>query len=455
MAEIAELLHRGIGQATISLCHRQDLDAGSIYFIDVASKLWSGLIIRIEACESESKCSAAVEGETGIAEPGMALKSAWACLRAGDPWGCERLLVRFDPSDLGESGHHAMATALVALDRPAEAESHFLAWIEAADLVGAARAKYGLAMLYARFHEKERRSDRHAAAILDGALTDLALARTADVNLDTTFDEVFNRNGYALLEFRRGKVQSALELLRSGLARLPDTSERNHLHRSVLLYNMAQVYRRIGKNAEAVDVYEQVLALDPNMPEYHCELAMSLLALGRESDALRAVQVALSLDPYIPESHALMGFIFTRCGQAAQAACSYSRADELTRTLRSAYECAFAVAAIGDHSRVLSLLDRWDISEMSPRDAGNFCALRAEAYIGLGLLGEATAELRAALELFPGDDRIARNLAEVLKLESLRQTPPWKSSDASGCQRVGDQRDARAASTLSRASWGD
>lgn len=424
LAEIAELLRRAVGEATLCLCCRQEPDPGSLYFLDVASRLWPDLSVCVESCGLESTCPGWVEDGCVADEPRVALSEAWAYLRAGDPWGCQRSLARLDPGDLGPRGNQAMATALVALDRPEEAEAYFLAWIGTADLLGAARAKYGLALLYARFHASNRRSDSRAAAILDSALSDLAEARAVDVDLDTTFEEVFNRNGYALLEFRQGCIQSTLDLLQSGLARLPDTSERNHLHRSVLLYNMAQVYRRVGRHADAVRVYEQVLALDPYMPEYHCELAMSLASLGRESEALAAVQVALFLDPYIPESHALLGYILTRCDRTVEAASSYGRAYELTGTLRSAYEYAFAAAAIGDHSRVLDILGQWDILELSPVEASNLSALKAEALVGLGLYGEAIAGLRMVLGRFPENGRVARNLATLVRLKPARRTQP-------------------------------
>jgi tetratricopeptide (TPR) repeat protein len=414
LGEIAELLARGLngGLAELVLCNPADTDAASQYFLDVASGLWPELSVRFQACSGRRACSAPVAHDTVVTHDAtQIIELAWHRLRVGDPWGCQALLQRLLPEQLGARGHQAMATALVALELPTDAEQHFHAWMEAGDALNAARAKYGLAMLKARFHRPELRSDAEAAEYLESALYDLSLARSQNPDLDTTFEEVFNRNGFALIEFRRGRIDEALKLLETGLLRLPDTSERNHLHRSVLLYNIAQVHRRVGDHAQAVESYQEVLALDPNMPEYHCELALSLLALGRADEALAHVRIALALDPYIPESHSLEGYVLAQMKRTRESLASHRRALELARTPRNAYAYAFYSNQVKEHLQTVDILGAWANADLGGDEVANFSALKAEALISLGREREALEELERASAACPDNPRIGKNLA--------------------------------------------
>ncbi len=118
------------------------------------------------------------------------------------------------------------------LGRTLEAEFCYLRWRDDPDPLGVAGADYGLSMLYARHHPPVLRSlDRtaehleHGYAVLDRV--------PADDTRDLTFHKVFNRNGYALVEFRRGRVEEAIDHLTQGIARLRNGSAVHHMHQTV------------------------------------------------------------------------------------------------------------------------------------------------------------------------------------------------------------------------------
>src|SRR5690606_40287522 len=113
----------------------------------------------------------------------------------------------------------------------------------------------------------------------------------------------FNRNGYALVEFRRGRVDAAIEHLTSGIEQLRNGTALHRMHQTVLIYNLAQRYRRIGRIDSAIDTYRELLGLDGKMPEYHMELAHCHVSKEQFSEALAALWEARDLGPSIQEVH--------------------------------------------------------------------------------------------------------------------------------------------------------
>src|SRR5205823_943743 len=103
---------------------------------------------------------------------------------------------------------------------------------------------YLLAMLYARYQKP--RDFAKGELYLDRGLEAMGQAELPEGEFH--FQSVFNRNGLAMIRNFQGRHQEAIELCRAGLMRLDHhlSIEKHRLHRSVLLYNMAQVYFAIG-----------------------------------------------------------------------------------------------------------------------------------------------------------------------------------------------------------------
>lgn len=424
LIEAAETIQGKFGSSPfLTICNVEDMDSGSAYFLGVAESIWAERSVRRIHC-TERDCigvTSDLARPEGIPHSEL-VELAWERLRVGDPWGCTILLEDSPPSERNARAHQALATAYVALDRPFEAEVHFLKWIEAGDALDSARGKYGLAMLLARFHVADRRDDSRAAHYLNSALGDLRMAREDSPSLDTTFEEVFNRNGFALLEFRAGRSDAALALLESGLERLPDSSPRNHLHRSVLLYNIAQVYRRVGEHEQAITMYQALLRLDPNMPEYHCEYALSLMAVGCLGKAIAEVKVALTLDPYVPESHALHGYLSMRAEEFQDALVHYRRACQLSPNFGNIYGYAYCANECGEYVTALEILAAAEGAHLSNHDRRNLASLNAEILVHLGKPRNALEGLMEALRMLPGDPVLMRNV-EVARQLLVQRKP--------------------------------
>ncbi|MFE9679785.1 tetratricopeptide repeat protein [Streptomyces sp. NPDC006259] len=335
-------------------------------------------------------------------------------LSLGDSWSSERILQiilqhRAEPAVWGKLGlSYAMQ------GRTMEAEFCYLRWRESPSVVAAAGADYALSMLYARHHPPFLRSLDKTAEFLEHGYAMLQDTQSANVeNLD--FHKVFNRNGYALVEFRRGNVEEAIALLTDGIAHLRSGSAKNHMHQTVLIYNLAQCHRRSGNHAQAIEVYEQLLDLDGKMPEYHMELAHCHLDLGNFPKALECLLTARTLGPSIQEVHSLLGFTYLRLDRVHEAVSSYRAAHEYAPDDRDAlYDLAYALGESEDPAPALKLLLCVDLSDLSAESAVKFLTLAAEQHAAVGDLTSAREALERVVMLAPDDSDARANLDQVV-----------------------------------------
>jgi len=74
-----------------------------------------------------------------------------------------------------------------------------------------------------------------------------------------------------------------------------------------------------GHFAEAVALYNQVLLLDPSLPEAHSNLGAALAHLGRIDEAKSSLRRAISLRPDYPEAYGNLGLALKRSGRLEEA----------------------------------------------------------------------------------------------------------------------------------------
>ncbi|WP_420237463.1 tetratricopeptide repeat protein [Telmatobacter bradus] len=189
------------------------------------------------------------------------------------------------------------------------------------------RLSYLIAMFYARY-SKPRNYEQGVAWLNRG------LAEVAEAGLSADeyhFESVFNRNGLAMIRAFQGRHLEAIDLCASGLARLNENlgTEKHLLHRSILLYNIAQVYVAIDKQEQALEAYSAVIEMDPNYSEYYNERGNLYLSAGRideaRADYLRAIELS---SPYY-EVHTNLGQCYRQMGLYKDALGAYSRSLDL------------------------------------------------------------------------------------------------------------------------------
>lgn len=425
LLEFADYVQRSVQTDTVlGVYNSAALDPASKYFASIFGRVCDRLTIEyrdgvggevLPLTEVEHEVHRLLSEPSRITHEGhrFLTRTAWQFLRNGDPWAAVAALDPLGADHRTGSENHALGSAQVSLGETVEAERNLQRYADSGSYRESAKAKYSIAMLYARHHPAHLRSDQKSAEILDSAFGDIESLVASDVRADVAFSQVFNRNGMALLLVRKGLHRAAVESLERGMARLDDDSDRDFLHKSVLIYNLAQIYRRTGKFAEAIVQYERLLRIDPNMAEYHCELALCHMEIDAYDTAVRILQHAVSLDPYVPESHALLGYCYGHTDEYESAAASHRIAWRLNPGPKTMYAYVFYLLKVHAYDEVIDVIDGCDMT-IPPELESNVSTCHAEALAGMGRRSEAVECLRALVIAHPHDGRARRNLKALI-----------------------------------------
>ena len=117
------------------------------------------------------------------------------------------------------------------------------------------------------------------------------------------FRKVFIDNGLAFVRARQGRYQEAVELCKAGYEFLTNQMGENRhlLHRSVLQYNIAQVYVMMGRLDEGLEHYHNAIRMDPYYSEYHNEVGNILQEQQRYRAAIGHYEQAIEYSAPYPE----------------------------------------------------------------------------------------------------------------------------------------------------------
>ncbi|WP_313916781.1 tetratricopeptide repeat protein [Tahibacter sp.] len=269
---------------------------------------------------------------------------------------------------------------------------------------------YTMAMLHCRFLPKR-----------DFALAEEYLQRSMDILDQTTLGEaerhylaVFNLNGVAFIRFQQGRLEDAIALCRDGFDRLDKhlNESQYRLHRSVLLYNIAQVYAGTRSYDEAIAYYTAAMEIDPRYSEYYNERGGVFLKVGRLDEAVADFQRAIQLSAPYFEVWTNLGQALRRAGKFAAAVEAYTHALDiephasLARIGRaqSQEQLGNAQAAIDDYSAALS---------RDGKDA-QLWSNRAVLLFEMGRIAEALSDLDEAVRRAPDVADLYENRAVAL-----------------------------------------
>lgn len=118
-----------------------------------------------------------------------------------------------------------------------------------------------------------------------------------------------------IVETARG-VEAGISMLREAIARDP-----RHLHAHV---NLGRAYSRADERDAAVEVYEEVVRLDPLTPRYQAEYGEALLLAGRPTEALPRLQDAVAMEP-VPQYWLVLGRAYEQLGRTTEAVEAYEQ----------------------------------------------------------------------------------------------------------------------------------
>lgn len=274
-----------------------------------------------------------------------------------------------------------------------------------------ARYCYLLSMLYARFLDPTDQDE--AERCLQRALDVLAAADLPEH--ERHFLTVFMMNGLAFVRLRQRRVQDALDLCSAGIARLNEhlDPQRHRLHRSVLLFNIAQVHAQIGPHEDAIEYFTQAMAMDPNYSEYYNDRGAVHFKMDHLHDAERDYLRAIELSPPYAEVWANLGQCYRAMQRMDDAIAAYSRALDLDRA------CTLALVgradAYGDLGRADLALADYDAALALEPDQPLVLGSRAIVHYEGGRVAQALADLDAAIALDPEVAELYQNRAVALQ----------------------------------------
>ncbi|MGF1992343.1 MAG: tetratricopeptide repeat protein [Nostoc sp. ZfuVER08] len=274
------------------------------------------------------------------------------------------------------------------------------------------RAYYIMAMFHTRFlpeHDHTLAED-----YLNRSLSILADS-TADIPADDKhFMTAFDMNGLALVKHRQGFPQEAIALCKSAIEEFKNhLSEGQHrLHRSVLDYNIAQVYAAMGELEEAVIYFTSAIAADPNYSEYYNDRGNVYQRMGHLENALNDYHEAIELSPPYYEVWMNIGHCYHLKGLLEEATKAYSVALDLEPTQTPALIGRAQALEAGGHLEAALLDYNAAIAVNSQQPL--LLANRATLHYELGQLTEALSDLEAAIVLSPNNPDFYQNRAIVL-----------------------------------------
>ena len=302
-------------------------------------------------------------------------------------------------------------TCYVALDKPNSAFSVLEAAMKRTNNADDRfRGCFMMAMLYIR--ELADRDIAKAEAYLEQGLAELT--HTSFSEEEKLFHTTFNRNGLALIRYRQGRHQEAVELCQWCYEQINTLiqPDRHRLYRSVLLFNIAQVYDFTGNHTEAIQYFTAAMELDPNYSEYYNSRGNLHFKMDQVDDALNDYKRAVELSGPYPEVWANIGQSYRRLGHWTAAIEAYSKALDLQPRQFSILVARAQVlemleqpdAALVDYSAAIAL---------NPSQA-LVLANRASLYYGIGQVSDALKDLDQAIACAPEIADLYQNRAVAL-----------------------------------------
>lgn len=175
-------------------------------------------------------------------------------------------------------------------------------------------SRYSKAMLYARMHSQELQNIEKSEYLLNQAYDEITSSDEYLNNISSAiFSALFNRNGYALILFRKNKIEEAKNLMLDCISQIDniyivDRQEELDLYRSVLVYNLAQCYERLGDYDNAIISLNKLLDKDRLMDTYYLDLARVYGSVNDIDSAISSCKQTIFINPYSHQNWAMLAY---------------------------------------------------------------------------------------------------------------------------------------------------
>ncbi|WP_367144221.1 tetratricopeptide repeat protein [Pantoea stewartii] len=410
-----KIAERGTKKVRINLIHAESVlirhfaQALSRMKVETAFEEFSEQKSQNELTQNEKKLiTQLIRGYSG--DEHFVIGSIKKIVNCGDVFSAEYLLehgLKYFKS-FETANANLIGTIKNCVNKPIEAEYYYLKIKEQNDPLALVVANYPLSMLYLRHHKQEKRNLEKGKYYLTEAYDYIQNGGLDSLSKeDREFYTVFNRNGYGLILFREGKVSEAISLLNWGIETLSSDTPKHHMHRSVILYNVCQCYKKIRDFDSAINCYKQLLEIDYVFPEYHLEMGLCLLEKGDLSAYEKCLKEALRLNPYHSDSHYYYSLFLADRENYELAETHAELAWQLTGDDITAYNYAYMQSQRSCYNNLHMMQPKRDL-HIFPE----WIVLKAESDSHQSLEAAANT-LRAGIDIFPASSELKLNLAKI------------------------------------------
>ena len=220
---------------------------------------------------------------------------------------------------------------------------------------------------------------------------------------------------------QQGKITDAIQAYQQGLALAPNYFPQ-------VYYNLGVLYKQQGKLTEAIEAYEKFISLYPNNALVYNSLGLALQQQGKVEAAIGAYQQAIKLNPSYYQAYYNLGNLLLVKGKVEEAIAAHQQAINVNPNYAPAYNnLGNGLHAQGNIEAAITAY----------RKAINLNPNYGEAFDNLGVAlqhqekwEEATTAHRQALTLNPGLVSAYNNIGHALQEQG-------KLEEAMACYQKG------------------
>lgn len=125
-------------------------------------------------------------------------------------------------------------------------------------------------------------------------------------------------------------------------------------HQMLVMYNLGVSFIELGRYEEAIELFTQIVDIDPQNYTAYFNLGFSLYMLGRYEEAIEAYRKAIDINPKLYLSYFNLGNCFYKLGSYQKAAEAYQQAINMNPKYAGSYlNLGEALSKLGDYKRAI------------------------------------------------------------------------------------------------------